>query len=164
MAAGFAYENNQADHWLTPPEILKPLGLFDLDPCGFPGWVTAWRHYLLPDENGLLLPWSGRVWCNPPYGREIPKWVERMALHRHGTMLIFARTDTQAFAGVWKCADSILFLTGRVRFFRPDGTRGDAGTAPSCLAAFGPQDVAALTVAANSGHFKGALLSAWTHR
>lgn len=57
------------DEWLTPPEIIKALGQFDLDPCApvVRPWDTAERHYSIKD-NGLMLPWSGRVWCNPPYG------------------------------------------------------------------------------------------------
>lgn len=67
--------------WLTPPEIIGALGPFDLDPCAAPSprpWDTALRHIELP-EDGLTAAWSGRVWCNPPFGRETAKWLRRIA-------------------------------------------------------------------------------------
>ena len=59
------------DEWLTPPEILRALGPFDLDPCApiARPWETAATHYTAEDD-GLSKPWAGRVWCNPPFGRE----------------------------------------------------------------------------------------------
>lgn len=68
-------------------------GTFHLDPCGYPGWATADRLICLPDD-GLAVPWDGRVWLNPPYGREVWTWLDRLAQHGHGTALIFARTET----------------------------------------------------------------------
>ncbi|MFB5758983.1 DNA N-6-adenine-methyltransferase [Paenibacillus medicaginis] len=59
------------DEWLTPPEIIKGLGEFDLDPCvpiNRP-WDTAKNHYTIED-NGLKKKWFGKVWMNPPYGEE----------------------------------------------------------------------------------------------
>ena len=57
------------DEWLTPPEILRPLGAFDLDPCApiMRPWDTAAKH-LNVNDDGLSQPWHGRVWCNPPFG------------------------------------------------------------------------------------------------
>lgn len=80
MGKGFAREDNQKDHWLTPPELLTALGGFDLDPCAYHSqpWKTAKTQYALPEHDGLLMPWEGRVWCNPPYGKETKKWIERM--------------------------------------------------------------------------------------
>jgi hypothetical protein len=54
--------------WLTPREIVTPLGPFELDPCAAPSprpWPTAVRHIELP-ECGLTAKWEGRVWLNPP--------------------------------------------------------------------------------------------------
>ena len=50
------------DEWLTPPEILKALGSFDLDPCApiARPWETAAAHYTAEDD-GLRKPWAGRV-------------------------------------------------------------------------------------------------------
>lgn len=60
--------------------------------------------------TGLLMPWDGRIWLNPPYHRRtISAWLGRMAAHGRGTALIFARTDTAAFhAFVWQACTALL--------------------------------------------------------
>lgn len=128
------------DEWLTPPEILGKLGEFDLDPCApvSPPWRTATQHYSI-EQNGLKQPWHGRVWCNPPYGREAAAWLSRLADHGNGVALIFARTETTMFfEHVWNKACAILFIEGRLHFHHSDGTRAKANAgAPSCLVAYG---------------------------
>jgi hypothetical protein len=136
-----------SDEWLTPPEILRSLGEFDLDPCSPINrpWPTASRHFTIQD-NGLLQQWHGRVWCNPPFGREAVLWMRRMADHGNGIALIPARTETAMFfETVWGMADAVLFLNGRPHFHRVDGTRAKFNSgAPICLVAYGLQNVAAL--------------------
>lgn len=134
-----------SDTWLTPKPIIEALGLFDLDPCAAPGWPTAHNHICLP-EDGLAAPWEGRVWLNPPYGRESAAWLSKLADHGRGTALIFARTETAMFAKhVWPKASGIHFLTGRLHFHHADGTRAAANAgAPSCLISYGYDDSLAL--------------------
>jgi hypothetical protein len=97
----------------------------------------------------LVEPWSGRVFCNPPYGPNVVYWARRMAAHGNGIMLIFARTDTTTWQrDIFPFADAILFLFGRVHFYLPSGERGNSGTAPSVLLAYGQNNVIALR---NSG-------------
>ena len=128
------------DEWLTPPEILKALGPFDLDPCSPVNrpWPTASEHYTVEDD-GLALPWRGRVWCNPPFGREAVKWLRRMAEHGNGVALIPARTETAMFfEAVWGAAHSVLFLKGRPHFHHVSGERAPFNSgAPICLVAYG---------------------------
>lgn len=141
---GHESANMRTDEWLTPPEILKPLGEFDLDPCSpvIRPWSTAAVHYTI-DDNGLEKDWFGRVWLNPPYGRGILPWMKKMAEHARGIALIYARTETEFFQRyVFEAADSILFLEGRVRFCNVAGFRvkGNSG-APSVLIAYGQENV-----------------------
>lgn len=128
------------DIWLTPPEIVNALAPFDLDPCSPLNrpWDTAKRHFTIND-NGLLQPWEGLIWCNPPYGQQTIVWMQRMAMHNNGIALIFARTETRIFFDfVWPYAKSILFLKGRLFFYKADGTKGKwNGGAPSVLIAYG---------------------------
>jgi len=128
--------------WITPPEIIRALGPFDLDPCASlpQPWPCARRQYTIEDD-GLSQSWNGRVWLNPPYWREAWKWMRRLALHRNGIALLIARTETSAwFPWVWDYADAVLFIKGRLTFFQPDGTKpsGNAG-APSALIAYGSE-------------------------
>lgn len=143
------------DEWLTPPHILKALGSFDLDPCApvVRPWDTANCHYTI-DDNGLAQEWFGRVWCNPPYGLEAATWLDRLASHGNGIALIFARTETRMFFDhVWRRADAVLFIEGRLHFHHVDGTRAKAnGGAPSCLVAYGKYNVHRL-MDCGLGHF-----------
>ena len=131
-----------SDEWLTPPEIIKELGPFDLDPCSpvNPPWKIADETYN-EIENGLLCPWFGFVWCNPPYGKHTTKWLNKMALHNNGIVLIFARTETNMFFNyVWGCASSLLFIKGRLSFYKIDGSKAlFNGGAPSVLIGYGPE-------------------------
>lgn len=127
--------------WLTPRHVLDALGPFDLDPCAAPAprpWPTARRHVCLP-QDGLARTWKGRVWLNPPYGKETGRWLSRLAAHEDGGIaLVFVRSDTQVFqqhvlgAGAW-----VLFLEGRLTFCDESGKPGRFnGGAPNCLVAY----------------------------
>jgi len=141
--------------WLTPPDIIESLGQFDLDPCCPPQmpWRTA-DVMLTPHEDGLSRPWSGRVWLNPPYGRDVGPWLARLAEHGHGVALIFARTETTHFVEhVWRAADALMFLFGRLYFHYPDGTRAKMnGGAPSVLVAYGEPNAQLLARCSRQGH------------
>jgi hypothetical protein len=144
--------------WLTPRFVIDALGVFDLDPAAAPAprpFPTALEHYVEAEGDGLLRPWFGRIWLNPPYGRAMGRWMHRLAEHGRGTGLIFARTDTSAFRdAVWGRASAALFLHGRMTFLRPDG--GEAqndGGAPSVLVAYGPEDAERLHDSGLAGQF-----------
>ncbi len=137
-----------SDHWITPPEIIASLGgwrSFDLDPAT-PEVMphrTARRRYTERDD-GLFLPWFGRVWLNPPYSQPaIAHFLRRMALHNRGTALVFVRSDGSAWQEhVLRAASGLFFLLRKVKFFGVDGVRSKTGHfAPSVLAAYGPEDL-----------------------
>lgn len=142
------------DQWLTPPCIITALGEFDLDPCSpiIRPWDTAKHHFNI-ENDGLLLPWFGRVWLNPPYGSQLPHWLNRLALHGNGIALTFARTDTKAFFNyVFPFADSILFLRGRIAFLNVDGSQSGRAGAPSVLISYGEYNSDALHGSGIPGH------------
>lgn len=140
--------NMGKDEWLTPPHIINALGKFDLDPCSpvVRPWNTAQKHFTIND-NGLMQNWNGRVWCNPPYGLEAAKWLNKLANHGDGIALIFARTETKMFFDqVWNKANAVLFLEGRLYFHHVTGevAKANAG-APSVLVAYGSKNVECLS-------------------
>lgn len=144
---GHQSANMRTDEWLTPIEIIRSLGEFDLDPCSpiSRPWDTAKHHFSL-SENGLLQQWFGRVWMNPPYGSMCKKWLEKITKHGNGIALIFARTETEMFfRNVWTKADSIFFFQGRLNFYTVAGIRSklNAG-APNCLVAYGENNIEAI--------------------
>jgi hypothetical protein len=153
---------SQSDEWLTPPELLAKLGEFDLDPCApvERPWSTAREHYTIND-NGLMKPWRGRVFCNPPYSSPwLWRFMARMQDHGRGTALVFARTETEwFFEYVWRGATALHFLEGRLNFHLPDGTRSkhNAG-GPSVLCAYGFDDAERLGDSGIEGQFVPLLL------
>ena len=138
----FSHERSVSgkDEWLTPPSFIKSLGEFDLDPCSPVNrpWDTAKHHFTIED-NGLEQDFFGRVWLNPPYGRQTTKWLNKLSKHDNGIALIYARTETKMFFNfVWYKAKAILFLKGRVSFLNVDGSSPNyTAGAPSCLVAYG---------------------------
>ena len=150
--------------WLTPKWIIDALGPFDLDPCGAPvprPWDTGALHYTEKDSDGLMRPWFGRVFLNPPYDESTKLWLEKMAEHGCGTVLIFARTETPMFQKlVFERASAIVFLAGRLYFHHPDGRRaaGNAG-GPSVLASYGSRDQDRLLQATASGKIPGTYIT-----
>jgi hypothetical protein len=135
----------KSDSWLTPPEWISALGHFDLDPACPPDmpWETA---DCMHNANGLEIPWFGRVWLNPPFGREAVKWLRKMVKHGNGIALIPARTETAMFYEcVWGIADAVCFVKGRPHFHYPDGTRAAFNSgAPIALIAYGTANAEAL--------------------
>lgn len=134
------------DEWYTPLEMVRALGEFDLDPCA-PScirWGTA-KELITKEQDGLSVDWAGkRVWLNPPYSKPAP-FIKKLVEHGNGILLIFNRLDTAVAQDlILPNADAILFLRGRIKFYRQDGTRGDAAGCGSILVAFGQENVVAL--------------------
>jgi hypothetical protein len=156
-----AYQG-RTDEWLTPPQIIEEIGPFDLDPCSPINrpWPTATKHYTVEDD-GLSLPWNGRVWLNPPYGPATGTWLQRLAEHGNGIALIFARTETEMFhRWVWEKASGLLFLRGRLHFHYVDGSRAKANAGgPSVLIAYGAGNSERLQRCGIAGQFVS--LSRW---
>ena len=127
--------------WATPWELFRQLDAeFHFDPCSTHENAKCADHFTKA-EDGLLQDWGGkRVFCNPPYGRELPKWIrkahdeaEKGALV---VMLIPARTDTRAFHDYIYHNAEIRFIRGRIKF-------GDAKASapfPSMLVIFRPKE------------------------
>ena len=114
--------SNSAE-WATPQALFDDLDrefAFTLDPCSTHSNKKCEKHYTKEDD-GLSKDWSGEtVFCNPPYGRELSKWVEKCHTEsQKGTtcvMLIPARTDTSYFHNYIYGKHEIRFIRGRLRF------------------------------------------------
>jgi len=145
----------------TPPTWPKQSPAYDLDPCTPPvmPWTTAARRYTKAD-NGLVQPWEGRVWCNPPYGKETGRWLARCAEHENATALIFARTETADWhAHIWHRAHSVFFFEGRLHFRRPDGSRPKINAGgPSALIAYNAANTEAIKRAMIAAGLRGKLI------
>ncbi|WP_288299145.1 DNA N-6-adenine-methyltransferase [uncultured Alistipes sp.] len=117
--------SSKTDLWATPQEFFDELDAefhFTLDPCATPENAKCKKFYTR-QENGLQKNWGGGiVFCNPPYGREIYKWVKKCyeESKKPGTtvvLLIPARTDTRYFHEfIYHKAREIRFIKGRLKF------------------------------------------------
>jgi len=117
----FSSKNNE---WATPTAFFRELDAefnFDLDPCCTDANAKCERHYTKQD-NGLTKDWGGcRVFCNPPYGRDISVWVKKCYEESRKpntlvVMLIPARTDTAYFHDYIYHRATLRFIRGRLHF------------------------------------------------
>lgn len=135
--------SSDSPEWYTPQHIIDlVIELFDridLDPCSnsheTPN-VPALAHYTAADD-GLALPWHGRIYMNPPYGDEVTAWVNRIIQAyqdseiAEGIALLPARIDTNWFQPLWDYP--MCFIKGRLKF---SGSENSAPF-PSVLVYFG---------------------------
>lgn len=115
--------------WGTPQELFDRLNQefhFTLDVCALPENAKC-KRFFSPKENGLQQKWASVCWMNPPYGREIEKWMEKalQESERGATVvcLVPARTDTEWWHK-YALHGEIRFIRGRVKF------QGANATAP----------------------------------
>ena len=130
--------SSKTDMWETPQDLFNELDKefhFDLDVCATQENAKCKRYYT-PEQDGLIQPWDGTCWCNPPYGREVGQWVRRALFASVGgatvVMLLPARTDTKWFHDyIYKRAE-IRFLKGRLKF----GNSKNSAPFPSMVVIF----------------------------
>jgi hypothetical protein len=131
-----------SDEWYTPAHIPAALGRFDMDPCAGPSSSHATRNVRLP-EDGLKVPWSGRVWFNPPYSN-LYDWLALFQAHGNGIALVNMRCETIWFQSLASHCDGLLFLKGRLAFEDARGNSGNCSTVGSVLVAYGKRNARAL--------------------
>jgi len=116
--------SSKTEEWETPQHVFDSLNSefhFTLDVCATHENTKVPENYFTKQENGLKQDWGGNVcWMNPPYGREIKKWIRKAhlsSLKPNTTVvcLLPARTDTKWFHD--HCArGEICFIKGRLKF------------------------------------------------
>lgn len=133
--------SNRGD-WETPQAFFDLVDAefgFTLDAAASPTNAKAPAFYT-ETENGLIQPWTGTVWCNPPYGRGIDSWVrkgyESGQVGAIVVMLIPARTDTRYWHDFVMHAAEVRLLRGRLVFGAGEA-RANAPF-PSALVVFKP--------------------------
>ncbi len=114
--------SSTTDMWATPQAFLDKLNdefQFDTDVCAVPENAKCAKFYTKQDD-GLSKDWTGTCWMNPPYGREICKWVKKAHdSAKNGAIIVCllpARTDTRWFHDYIYGVAEIRFVKGRLRF------------------------------------------------
>jgi phage N-6-adenine-methyltransferase len=129
---------SETDLWSTPQDLFDALDSiyhFTIDVCATPENAKCER-YFTPEDDGLSQSWNGICWMNPPYGRQIGKWLRKAyeSAQNGATVvcLIPARTDT-----VWwhdyVMKGNVRFLRGRLKF----GGAKNSAPFPSAIVVFG---------------------------
>lgn len=131
--------SSKTDMWETPQDFFDNLNRefhFTLDACATRENAKCSRFYT-KEQDGLAQKWDGVVWCNPPYGRQIGRWVEKAYLSAQTgalvVMLLPARTDTAWFHDYIYRRAEIRFIRGRLKF----GNSKNSAPFPSMVCIFG---------------------------
>jgi phage N-6-adenine-methyltransferase len=121
--------SSKTNEWATPQDFFDKLNEefgFSLDPCATPESAKCEKFYTKQDD-GLSKSWANEtVFMNPPYGRQIGKWIRKAAEETTATVvcLIPARTDTAYWHDyIWDEQNNkpyngveIRFIRGRIKF------------------------------------------------
>lgn len=131
--------SSKSNEWETPQDLFDKLNKefnFTLDPCSTHDNFKCKKHYTI-EEDGLKQDWFGEVvFVNPPYGREISKWVKKSYEEwQKGVtvvMLIPSRTDTKWFHDYILGKAEVRFIKGRLKF----GDNTNSAPFPSMIIVF----------------------------
>ena len=135
--------SSSTDLWATPQDFFDRLNAefdFDIDVCASPDNAKC-DTYFTKEQDGLSHSWGGvTCWCNPPYGREVGKWVQKAYISSKNegstvVMLLPARTDTKWFHEYIYNQSEIRFIKGRLKF----GGSANSAPFPSMVVVFRPQ-------------------------
>lgn len=156
-----------SDAWYTPAWIFDGLGVtFDLDvasPDGGLPWLPTRAFYTVADD-GLLQPWHGLVWCNPPYSAPTA-WCRRWAQHPDGFLLIRADLSTSGPAAAVAAASSLYVPPKRLQFVSGAGAETGAVNFSTVILGRGATaDGALARLAAKYGGSARQLVPFWTER
>jgi site-specific DNA-methyltransferase (adenine-specific) len=133
---------SRTEEWETPAYVFTPLNLefkFQVDVCATSENAKC-KIYFDKSADGLKGEWSPfRCWMNPPYGRDISKWVKKAFNEsQRGALvvcLIPSRTDTKWWHDWVMRASEIRFVSGRISF----GSSKNSAPFPSCIAIYYPE-------------------------
>lgn len=127
--------SSKTDVWETPQTFFDELNRefhFTCDVCAVPQNAKCGKFYT-PEQNGLDQPWGGVCWMNPPYGRQIGKWVKKAAESDATVVcLLPARTDTKWFHDYIYGKAEVRFVRGRLKF----GNSKNSAPFPSMVVIF----------------------------
>lgn len=134
--------SSKTDQWATPQpffDILHAEFGFSLDVCANDNNAKC-GEYFTEEQDGLCQSWQREApaWMNPPYGREIGKWVkkayEESLLGQTVVCLLPARTDTKWWHDYVMHAGEVRFIRGRLKF----GDSANSAPFPSAVVVFKP--------------------------
>lgn len=148
-------KNGGSNEWYTPKYIFDALNTtFDVD-------VAAPRdrsNYHVPankfiTDNNLDSTYDGYIWMNPPFGNMKTKyeWIENFIKNNNGIILMPDRSSAPWWQYLAKNTEYVIFLNGKVKFIRPDGSLGISPSNGTCLFSLGKKGKEAMLEAEKNG-------------
>ena len=142
------------DEWYTPKHVFDALGCaFDYDVA-----TTMSEHICVPTtgwiyQDSLRAEWRGFIWMNAPFGGRngLVPWLQKFFDHGNGIALVPDRTSAPWWQEYAPRADSILFISPKLKFIGADGKPGNSPAQGTCLLAAGERAVDALNMAQAKG-------------
>lgn len=144
------------------------MGGIDLDPasCAEANRIVKASCYYTIEDNGLLKPFRGRIWCNPPYGTTNGKsnqgiWAKRLVTEydcgnvSQAILLVNAKTDTRWFEMLWRFL--ICFTSGRINYYSSKQTTTIGNTNGSCFVYLGTNEAKFIEVFSQFGRIAKAI-------
>lgn len=130
--------SSKTDDWATPQDLFDQLNTefnFTRDVCASDKNHKC-DYYWTKEDNAFSFDWAGRLFMNPPYGREIGKWIERAATCKAELVvgLVPARTDTRWWHDYIQNKAEVRFIRGRLKF----GDSKNSAPFPSAIVIFRP--------------------------
>lgn len=127
--------NSGNNEWYTPKEYIdaarRAMGSIDLDPASseIANKVVQASEIYTIETDGLSHKWHGNVWLNPPYASDLIKlFADKVASEaeniNQAIILVNNATETKWFSELVKASSAVVFPTGRVNFYKPDGSIG----------------------------------------
>lgn len=129
--------NTGDNEWYTPKEYIaaanEVMGSIDTDPASSEeaNKTVGAEAFFTKEEDGLKEKWSGNVWMNPPYAKQlIPEFIDA-AVSKYKSkeikqvlILVNNATETGWFQDLLSACSVICFIKGRVKFLDPNGNQG----------------------------------------
>ena len=148
------WENiNKNDEWYTPKYVFNALDvIFDLD-VAHPNInknITPSNKVIC--ENSLEKVWNGFIWMNPPFGKRngLLPWLEKFFEHGNGIALTPDRTSAPWYHYCLNNFESLLIVNHKIKFTKPDGSKGKSPSTGTTLWAIGDKGNNALMNAKNN--------------
>lgn len=145
MTMSIGLQTSNSYEWSTPQALFDALnqefGPFDLDVCASANNAKC-PAYFTREQDGLAQEWRGRVWMNPPYGREIRAWLAKAYRSAQAGALVVCLLPARVDTGWWHdfaARGDVRFLRGRLHFAGPS-TSGHNAPFPSAVVVFRPAE------------------------